>query len=87
VSIILDLVDRPWVPHDAFHSTGDQLLRNGKAAVLTLNACDERKTTPTTPADDRTASSKDAKYRAEHLQQPVRLGVVFVAGVAHTRVS
>lgn len=33
------MVKRPWVPLDAFNSTGDRLRTDGDAAVLKLNAC------------------------------------------------
>jgi hypothetical protein len=43
----LDMVERPWVPHDAYNSTGDRLLTDGEAAVVTLNGCDHpRAVTP-----------------------------------------
>lgn len=43
----LDMVERPWVPHDAFNSTGDRLLTDGEAAVVTLNGCEHpRMVTP-----------------------------------------
>jgi hypothetical protein len=43
----LDMVERPWVPHDAYNSTGDRLLTDAAAAVITLNACDHpREVTP-----------------------------------------
>ena len=46
----LDMVERPWVPQDAYNSTGDRLLTDGEAAVLTINSCDNPVTTPATPA-------------------------------------
>jgi hypothetical protein len=46
----LDMVERPWVPRDAYNSTGDRLLTDGEAAVVRLNDCDAPHTTPTPPA-------------------------------------
>src|SRR6185437_4073105 len=46
----LDMVNRPWVPRDAYNSTGDRLLTDGAAAVLMMNDCKDPHTTPTTPA-------------------------------------
>ncbi len=37
----LDMVDRPWVPRDAYNSTGDRLLTDGAAAVLRINRCED----------------------------------------------
>ncbi len=53
----LDMVPRPWVPTDAFNSTGDRLLTDGQVAVLHINACDDPKTTPDTSRPRPTASS------------------------------
>jgi hypothetical protein len=36
----VEMVDRPYVPHDARNSTGDPLLTDGRIAVLRLNDCD-----------------------------------------------
>jgi len=42
----VDMVPRPWLPTDAFNSTGDRLLTDREAAVLHINSCDNPKTTP-----------------------------------------
>jgi len=42
----LDMVPRPWVPTDAYNSTGDRLLTDGQVAVLHLSSCDNPRTTP-----------------------------------------
>lgn len=42
----LDMVGRPWVPHDAYNSTGDRLLTDGEAAVLHINNCEHPRSTP-----------------------------------------
>lgn len=51
----LDMVERPWVPTDAYNSTGDRLLTDGEAAVIHISACENPQTTPNTsaPAPDR----------------------------------
>jgi len=46
----LDMVARPWVPRDAYNSTGDRLLTDGQAAVLVMNDCKNPRTTPHTIA-------------------------------------
>ena len=35
----MTLVDRPWVPRDAFNATGDALITDGRIAVVRLNNC------------------------------------------------
>ncbi|WP_263369054.1 LssY C-terminal domain-containing protein [Edaphobacter dinghuensis] len=42
----LDMVPRPWVPTDAYNSTGDRLLTDGQVAVVHLSSCDNPRTTP-----------------------------------------
>ena len=37
----LAMVDRPWIPHGAYNSTGDRLITDGKAAVLFFNGCSQ----------------------------------------------
>ncbi|MEO6910050.1 MAG: LssY C-terminal domain-containing protein, partial [Edaphobacter sp.] len=51
----MDMVPRPWVPTDAYNSTGDRLETDGQAAVLHINSCNDPKTTPDTvsPAPNR----------------------------------
>jgi len=46
----LDMVARPWVPKDAYNSTGDRLLTDSDAAVLRINDCANPRTTPNTLA-------------------------------------
>ena len=42
----IDMIPRPWLPANAFNSTGDRLLTDRDAAVLHMNACLDPKTTP-----------------------------------------
>jgi opacity protein-like surface antigen len=44
----IDMIPRPWLPTDAFNSTGDRLLTDREAAVFHINACTNPKTTPDT---------------------------------------
>jgi len=46
----LDMVPRPWVPQDAYNSTGDRLLTDGEAAVLHINDCQHPRTVAPVPA-------------------------------------
>ena len=47
---LVGLIPRPWVPQDAYNSTGDRLRTDGEAAVLFLNDCAAPRTSPGTPA-------------------------------------
>ena len=46
----LDMVKRPWVPRDAYNSTGDRLLTDGEVAVVHINSCTSPRATPSTLA-------------------------------------
>jgi hypothetical protein len=46
----VNMVPRPWVPQDAYNSTGDRLRTDGNVAVLRLDDCIKPYSTPTTPA-------------------------------------
>ena len=46
----LDMVKRPWVPRDAYNSTGDRLLTDGDVAVVHINSCTSRRATSFTLA-------------------------------------
>ncbi|MCU1222209.1 MAG: hypothetical protein JWQ42_302 [Edaphobacter sp.] len=51
----IDMIPRPWLPNDAYNSTGDRLLTDREVAVLHINSCDNPRTTPETvpPAPHR----------------------------------
>jgi len=80
----LDMVERPWVPRDAYNSTGDRLLTDGEAAVLHLNACDHPYTTPDTRAPapnrpvrvtrDTTLTVRNSFYRGNLIYQGISGG-------------
>lgn len=40
-----EYVDRPWVPKDAYNSTGDKLRTDGAAVVLKMTACEHPRST------------------------------------------
>jgi hypothetical protein len=44
----IDMIPRPWLPTDAYNSTGDRLLTDREVAVLHISACNDPKTSPTT---------------------------------------
>jgi hypothetical protein len=44
----IDMIPRPWLPTDAYNSTGDRLLTDREVAVLNISACNDPKTTPNT---------------------------------------
>ncbi len=52
----VELIQRPWVPRDAYNSTGDRLVTDGDAAVFDFNDCLSPHTTPSTAAGRRSSS-------------------------------
>lgn len=80
----VELVQRPWVPRDAYNSTGDRLVTDGDAAVLQFNDCKDPHSTPTTPAarpplferSERNfmLSLKDTLYRGNIVYQGISGG-------------
>jgi hypothetical protein len=44
----IDTIPRPWLPTDAYNSTGDRLLTDREVAVLHISACNDPKTSPST---------------------------------------
>jgi hypothetical protein len=79
------LISRPWVPQDAYNSTGDRLRTDGAAAVLFLNDCDAPRTTPVTPAvragllqrseRNTVLTIKDQLYRGNVVYQGISGGI------------
>ena len=79
------LVSRPWVPQDAYNSTGDRLRTDGAAAVLFLNDCAAPRTTPLTPAAraglferserNTVLTIKDQLYRGNVVYQGISGGI------------
>jgi opacity protein-like surface antigen len=47
----MDLVPRPWVPQNAYNSTGDKLRTDGAVAVMRISDCQHPRETPDTPAE------------------------------------
>jgi LssY C-terminus len=81
----VDLVSRPWVPRDAYNSTGDRLITDGDAAVLRLNRCETPYATPATPAQraplmerterDTMLTIKDTLYRGNLVYTGISGGI------------
>ncbi|HET6219227.1 MAG TPA: LssY C-terminal domain-containing protein [Acidobacteriaceae bacterium] len=81
----IDMVSRPWVPRDAYNSTGDRLITDGDAAVLRLNDCASPYATPTTAAGrpplterserDTVLTIKDTLYRGNLIYTGISGGI------------
>jgi hypothetical protein len=81
----IDLVSRPWVPRDAYNSTGDRLITDGAAAVLRLNDCRTPYATPAAAARrapfmerterDTMLTIKDTLYRGNLVYTGISGGI------------
>ncbi len=81
----IEMVPRPWVPKDAYNSTGDRLRTDGDAAVLYLNDCSDPRTTPTIAAQrarwfergerNTALTVKDTVYRGNLIYQGIAGGI------------
>jgi hypothetical protein len=81
----LDMVDRPWVPRDAYNSTGDRLLTDGEAAVVVINDCKNPRTTPHTIAEppvrgqrivrDTSLTIRNGLYRGNFIYMGIAGGI------------
>ncbi|MBS1823001.1 MAG: LssY C-terminal domain-containing protein [Acidobacteria bacterium] len=78
----LDMVERPWVPRDAYNSTGDRLLTDGEAAVLKISSCDDPKTTPDTPAPPPNRMQRSTRNTALIIRNSLYRGNLVYQGIA-----
>lgn len=78
----LDMVERPWVPRNAYNSTGDRLLTDGEAAVLHLNACENPRTTPETPAPTPNRLERSTRDTALTIRNDLYRGNLVYQGIS-----
>ncbi len=78
----LDMVDRPWVPHDAYNSTGDRLLTDGEAAVLKISDCQNPRTTPNTVAPPPVRTERIVRNTSLTIRNSVYRGNLIYQGIS-----
>ena len=78
----LDMVERPWVPRDAYNSTGDRLLTDGEAAVLKISNCENPITTPDTPAPVPNRLQRSTRNTALIIRNSLYRGNLVYQGIA-----
>jgi hypothetical protein len=78
----LDMVERPWVPHDAYNSTGDRLLTDGSAAVLRINDCQHPRTTADTVAAPPPRGQRIVRNTALTIRSDLYRGNLIYQGIA-----
>ncbi len=77
----IDMVPRPWVPRDAYNSTGDRLRTDGEAAVLYLNDCREPHITPSTVAPRAGIGQRGERNTALAVKDTVYRGNLVYQGI------
>jgi hypothetical protein len=78
----LDMVPRPWVPRDAYNSTGDRLLTDGDAAVLRINDCQHPRTTSDAPAAAPPRGQRIVRDTALTIRSDLYRGNLIYSGIA-----
>ncbi|HLH34471.1 MAG TPA: LssY C-terminal domain-containing protein [Alloacidobacterium sp.] len=81
----LDMVPRPWVPHDAYNSTGDRLLTDGAAAVLRISDCQNPRTTAEIPAEPPRRPQRIVRDTALTIRSDLFRGNLIYQGIAGGR--
>jgi LssY C-terminus len=78
----LDMVERPWVPRDAYNSTGDRLLTDGEAAVMRISDCNDPHKTPDTPAPAPNRTQRATRDTALTIRSDLYRGNFIYMGIA-----
>lgn len=78
----IDLVPRPWVPQDAYNSTGDRLRTDGDAAVLRINDCANPHATPATVAPRAGAFERSERNTALTIKDTLYRGNLIYTGIS-----
>lgn len=78
----LDMVERPWVPIDAYNSTGDRLLTDREAAVVRINNCDNPVTTPAPAAPAPNRFQRSTRNTSLTIRNGLYRGNLIYQGIA-----
>ncbi len=79
----IDLAPRPWVPQDAYNSTGDRLRTDGAAAVLYINDCADPRSTPTTVPPRAGIVARSERNTALTIKDQIYRGNVVYQGISY----
>ena len=77
-----ELVSRPWVPQDAYNSTGDRLRTDSGAAVLRLNDCGTPYATRQTPAERAPLFERSERNTALTIRDTLYRGNLIYTGIS-----
>jgi opacity protein-like surface antigen len=78
----IDMIPRPWLPTDAYNSTGDRLLTDSEVAVLHISACNDPKATPNTIAVPPNRFERITRNTSLSIRNDVYRGNLIYQGIA-----
>lgn len=81
----VQMVPRPWLPRDAYNSTGDRLRTDGDVAVLRLNDCNAPVITTPTPAPRPNGFERGVRNTMLTLRNQLYRGNLIYQGVDYSR--
>jgi len=81
----MDLIPRPWVPQDAYNSTGDKLRTDGAIAVMRISDCQNPRRTPDTLAEPPNRFKRVTRDTVLTLRNDIYRGNLVYQGVTGVR--
>ena len=78
----MDLVPRPWVPLDAYNSTGDRLQTDGAAAVMRISECTNPRTTADTIAERAGGFKRGTRNTMLYIRDDLYRGNLIYTGIS-----
>lgn len=78
----MNLIPRPWVPQDAYNSTGDRLRTDGAAAVIRISDCKDPRTTTPTPAKQPNRFKRGTRNTILVLRDDIYRGNLVYSGIS-----
>jgi hypothetical protein len=81
----MDMVPRPWVPLDAYNSTGDRLITDGAVAVMKISDCKTPHTTPSDPAAEPSRFKRGTRNTVLAVRNDIYRGNLIYTGVSGIR--
>jgi opacity protein-like surface antigen len=80
----VDMIPRPWLPEDAYNSTGDRLFTDREVAILRINSCDAAKTTPHILASAPPRAERITRDTSLTIRNSVYRGNLIYQGISGT---
>jgi hypothetical protein len=78
----MNLVPRPWVPLDAYNSTGDRLRTDGAVAVMRISDCPNPKTTADMVAERANGFKRGTRNTMLYIRDDIYRGNLIYSGIS-----